>query len=206
MDKALVAFGGKPGRDIKFILKDLTKEEHYTMTMFVRDRRFLVFDFHLTREGHTKAYEPIVRLEYDTKQWESITEDQVEAILNKSMKVIDLEEPGPSLAKARFLSMSGPLIEGFRKGGRMEINDPEGVLKFGDIGVGINAFVASKENTAVLVRDGKSELEFVFRVGNDIVIFDMDAFMNGVLKLLGLDGIEKAFAQALKERKGKANG
>lgn len=69
LDDFLVVFGGKPGLDTKIILKPLSEDYHYTLSLrhesdwFSQSR--IPIDFHRTYEGKEKEYEPIGRGSFD---------------------------------------------------------------------------------------------------------------------------------------------
>jgi hypothetical protein len=71
LDDFLVVFGGRPGFDTKIILKPLSEDYHYTLSMrhgsdwFSQSR--IPIDFHKTYEGKEKGYESIGRGSFDLR-------------------------------------------------------------------------------------------------------------------------------------------
>jgi len=87
-EKGLVAFGGKPGKDMKLILKVLEKgvNEHFTMMM----KEDGSVDFHKTKEGKSKSYTPVAK---GTLNYWKIAEDFMRVIFRHLKNPIDIEDP-----------------------------------------------------------------------------------------------------------------
>lgn len=200
LDKALMAFGGKKGRDVKFVIKDLSKPEHYTMVMRVKDPKTLEIDLHLTHEGTARTYEPIVRVELDMSQWEQITEERAKKVIESAMEKVDLNNPDKSIALAEYL----PVRSIFRpapSSRRLEITKDSAESGFGDRTLSFNQFLAGKDSVGVIWREHKRAVEMVVRLGTEMYLINIDRLMNGMLKLLGFDTVEKAIDDALKAYK-----
>lgn len=86
-EKGLLAFGGRPGKDMKIIIKALEKgmNEHFTM-MVKKDGSV---DFHKTKEGKTKFYAPLLK---GTIDYRKITEDVVSILLRQMKTPIDIKD------------------------------------------------------------------------------------------------------------------
>jgi hypothetical protein len=197
LDKALMAFGGRRGRDVKFVLKDLSKPEHHTMVMRVKDARTLEFDLHLTHEGSHPVHEPIVKVELDMRQWEKITEEQAKKIVERAIEKVDVDNPDPSIAGGEYLPIH-KIFQGSPSARRLEITRDNVRAGFGNETMTLNQFMASKESAAVVFREHKRALEVVFRSDAGMYLVNYDRMMNGMLKLLGFDKVEKAIEDALK--------
>jgi hypothetical protein len=200
LDKALMAFGGNQGKDVKFVIKDLSKDEHHTIVLRVRDPRTLEIDIHLTHEGSKPVHEPIVKVELDMGQWEKITEERAKKVLEWAVENVDVESPGPSIAEGEYLPVRSMFQSG-RSARRLEITRDSVKSGFGGEIMTFNQFLASKESAAVVFRERKRALEAVFRSSAGMYLINYDRLMNGMLKLLGFDKVEKAIDDALKAYK-----
>jgi hypothetical protein len=207
LDKVLLAFGGKKGRDVKFIAKDLSKTEHYTMVMRILNPDTLEVDFHATREGAVKEYEPIAKIQMDIKQWKQLKEEQFAELLKKSVHRIDVEKPDKELAEAAFVIVPNPL-KGEKIRRRLELNaDSLKALATGYESMTFAAFLASGTSVAVVVRERQRSMVFAFRSGTEMYLLNLDRLMNGLSKLLGFDKLEEVISEALEgyeERKRQA--
>jgi hypothetical protein len=82
--KAVLTFGGRPGKDMKMIIKALEKGMNEHFTMMIREDGFV--DFHKTREGKTKLYTPLLK---GTVDYWKIVEDIVSILLKQLKTPID---------------------------------------------------------------------------------------------------------------------
>lgn len=87
-DKAILAFGGRPEKDIKIIMKAFEKgvKEHFTMVM----KEDGSIDFHETKEGKLKSYTPLMK---GTLNYRKIVEEFMKIVLERLTNPIDIKNP-----------------------------------------------------------------------------------------------------------------
>lgn len=142
LDKALMAFGGTPGRDIKFVLKVLSKPEHYTLVMRVLNPKILEVDIHLTHEGSEPTHEPIAKVQLDMREWGKITEAQVRKVYERAVQKLDLDGPEASFVEAECLPVRSIFSPG-PSGKRLEITKESAETSFGSEMMTLNRSLAS---------------------------------------------------------------
>ncbi len=86
-ENALLAFGGRPGKDVKVIIKALKKGMNEHFTMLVKEDGSV--DFHKTKEGKTKFYTPLLK---GTIDYRKIVEDLVSILLRQLKTPIDTKD------------------------------------------------------------------------------------------------------------------
>ncbi|MDG6911106.1 MAG: hypothetical protein JRN18_02000 [Nitrososphaerota archaeon] len=200
VDMVLVAFGGRPGRDVKLVLKALSKREHYTLVMRVLDPKTLEVDIHLTHEGSTPAHEPIAKVQLDMREWEKITENQVRRVYERAIQKLDLDSPDASFAEAEYLPVRSIFQHGPSKR-RIEITKESAEASFDKEIMTLNQFLASREATAVVFRERKRALELAARNGAEAYVINLDRLIGGMMKLMGFDRVVKVISEALERRK-----
>lgn len=143
------------------------------------------------------------KAQVDIKQWQQLKDEQFAEILKRSVEKVDLSNPDKSFTEAVYVIVPNPL-KGEQLPRRAELTeDSLKGLALNQGQMSYNQLMASGKGAALILREGKRSMEFVFRSGSEMYLLNVDRMMNGLTKLLGFDKIERALGDALKEREAR---
>jgi len=86
-EKGLIVFGGRPGKNMKIIIKALENGVNEHITMMMKEDGSV--DFHKTKEGKTKSYTPLLK---GTIDYRKIVEGFMSILFGQLKTPIDLKD------------------------------------------------------------------------------------------------------------------